>query len=91
MIIITFIYQILKVWRFGDYKLYTSLKLLAEILGIPSPKDDIDGSQVSKVYYVDKNVERIVQYCEKDVITIAQIFLRFRNEKLLTEDQIEYR
>ena len=81
----------LQLWRFGDYKHYTSLKLLAEILGIPSPKDDIDGSQVSKVYYVDKNVERIVQYCEKDVITVAQIFLRFRNEKLLTEDQIEYR
>lgn len=78
-------------WRFGDYKHYTSLKLLAKVLGIPSPKDDIDGSQVSNVYYIDKDVDRIVRYCEKDVITIAQIFLRFRNEKLLTEDQIEYR
>lgn len=75
-------------WKFGDYKHYTSLKLLAEVLGIPSPKDDIDGSQVADVYYKEKNIDRIVRYCEKDVITIAQVLLRFCNKPLLKENQI---
>lgn len=75
-------------WRFGDYKNYTSLKLLAEVLGIPSPKDDIDGSEVAHVYYIEKNIDRIVTYCEKDVVTIAQIVLRFMNEPLLESEEI---
>lgn len=78
----------LELWRFGDYKHYTSLKLLTAILGIPSPKDDIDGSEVAKVYYQEKNLERIVTYCEKDTIAVAQILLKFNNENLLTEHQI---
>ncbi len=75
-------------WRFGDFKHFTSLKLLAHVLGIPSPKDDIDGSQVGHVYYKEKNLERIVTYCEKDVVTIAQVFLRLRNEDLLLEEEL---
>ncbi len=75
-------------WRFGDFKHYTSLKLLAEILGIPSPKDDIDGSMVAEVFYSKDGIDRIVSYCEKDVVTIAQIILRFRNEPLLEPDEI---
>ena len=78
----------LHLWRFGDYKHYTSLKLMAYVLGIPSPKDDIDGSQVAGVYYKEKNLDRIVQYCEKDVITVAQVILKLRNEPLLTEKEI---
>jgi uncharacterized protein YprB with RNaseH-like and TPR domain len=78
----------LHLWRFGDYKHYTSLKLMAHVLGIPSPKDDIDGSQVAEVYYNEKKLERIVSYCEKDVVTVAQIFLRLRNESLLDENEI---
>lgn len=78
----------LELWRFGDYKHYTSLKLLTSILGIPSPKDDIDGSEVAKVYYQEKNIQRIVTYCEKDTIAVAQILLRFNNENLLSENQI---
>lgn len=78
----------LELWKFGDYKHYTSLKLLTEILGIPSPKDDIDGSEVSKVYYVEKNIERIVKYCEKDTIAVAQVLLKFNNQKLLKEVDI---
>ena len=73
-------------WRFGDFKHYTSLKLLAEVLGIPSPKDDIDGSEVAHVFYVEKNIDRIVTYCEKDVVTIAQVVLRFKNEPLLESE-----
>lgn len=78
----------LHLWRFGDYKHYTSLKLMAHVLGIPSPKDDIDGGQVAGVYYKEKNLDRIVQYCEKDVITVAQVILKLRNEPLLTEKEI---
>jgi len=78
----------LHLWRFGDYKHYTSLSLMAHVLGIPTPKDDIDGSQVARVYYEEKNIDRIITYCEKDVITIAQIVLRLRNETLLETDEI---
>lgn len=80
----------MELWRFGDFKHYTSLKLMAYVLGIPSPKEDIDGSMVRDVYYEEKDLERIIHYCERDVITVSQVFLRLRNEKLLTEDQIIY-
>ena len=78
----------MELWKFGDYKHFTSLKLLTNILGIPSPKDDIDGSQVKDVYYKEKNIDRIITYCEKDVIAIAQVFLRFRREELLIDDEV---
>ena len=78
----------LEMWKFGDYKQYTSLKLLTAILGIPSPKDDIDGSEVANVYYKEKNIQRIVTYCEKDIIAVAQILLRFNNQELLKEKDI---
>lgn len=74
-------------WRFGDYKNYTSLKLLAAALGVPSPKDDIDGSMVADVYWKEKNTERIVTYCQKDVLTVANIILKFKNLPLLQEAQ----
>ena len=80
----------LHLWRFGDYKHYTSLKLMAHVLGIPSPKEDIDGSQVAGVYYKEKDLPRIVCYCERDVITVAQIFLKLRNEKQLKENEITH-
>ena len=78
----------LELWKFGDYKHYTSLKLLTKTLGIPSPKDDIDGSEVAKVYYKENNLQRIVKYCEKDTIAVAQLLLRFNNEELLEEKNI---
>ena len=78
----------LELWKFGDYKTYTSLKLMAHVLGIPSPKDDIDGSQVHSVFYKEKDIDRIVIYCEKDTITVAQILLRLRNEAILGNDEI---
>lgn len=78
----------LELWKFGDYKHFTSLKLLTHILGIPSPKDDIDGSQVREVFYKEKDIDRIAIYCQKDTVTVAQILLRFRNEELLDEDEI---
>lgn len=78
----------MELWRFGDYKHFTSLNLLTHILGIPSPKEDIDGSQVANVYYKEKDLDRIVRYCERDTIAIAQVLLKFRNEELLSDDEI---
>ncbi|MGB5238152.1 MAG: 3'-5' exonuclease [Flavobacteriaceae bacterium] len=78
----------MELWKFGDYKHYTSLKLLAHVLGIPSPKEDMDGSMVREVYYKDKDIDRIVAYCELDVITLAQVFLKMRSEDLLKEDEL---
>jgi hypothetical protein len=78
----------LELWKFGDYKHFTSLKLLTKVLGVPSPKDDIDGSEVAHVYYVENNIDRIITYCEKDVIAVAQIFLRLRREDILVDDEI---
>ena len=78
----------LELWKFGDYKHYTSLKLLTAILGIASPKDDIDGSEVAQVYYQEKDLERIVAYCEKDTLAVAQVLLRFNNQALLADSEI---
>ena len=78
----------MELWKFGDYKSFTSLKLLTKILGIPSPKGDIDGSQVGHVFYVEKDIDRIVTYCEKDVVATAQVFLRFRREPILVDDEV---
>lgn len=79
----------MELWKFGDYKNYTSLNLLAHALGIPTPKDDIDGSMVATVFYNEKNLNRIVTYCQKDVITLAQIYLRLNAEKIIQEQNID--
>jgi len=80
----------MELWRFGDYKNFTSLRLLTNVLNIPSPKDDIDGSEVNYVYWVENDIDRIVTYCEKDVIAVAQILLRFRAEEMLVPEEIKH-
>jgi hypothetical protein len=80
----------MELWKFGDYKSYTSLKLLAAVLGFPSPKDDIDGSEVGRVYWQEGDLERISLYCEKDVLATAQLFLRYQRKPILEEDQIKH-
>ena len=80
----------LELWKFGDYKNYTSLKLLTAVFGIPTPKDDIDGSQVAGVYYKEKNIERIATYCQKDVVATAQVFLRMQNIQGFETGNIEF-
>ena len=75
-------------WKFGDYKHYTSLNLLAHVLQIPTSKTDMDGSMVKQVYYEEKNLPRIVEYCERDIIVVANILMRFYNRPLLTEENI---
>jgi DNA polymerase elongation subunit (family B) len=79
----------MEMWKFGDVKSFTSLRLLAAVLGFSSPKDDMDGSNVSEVYWQDRDIERIATYCEKDVIATVQLFLRFRRQPLLNPEQIE--
>ncbi len=76
-------------WKFGDFKNFTSLELLTTILDIPSPKDDIDGSMVAKVYYEEKDLNRIIRYCEKDVLAIARILIRFMNLPAIPDDRVE--
>ena len=81
----------MELWKFGDFKSYTSLKLLARVFDIPSPKDDIDGSMVNTVYWIERDTERIVEYCQKDVLTLAQVLLRFHCEPLIKTQNIEYK
>lgn len=78
----------LDLWKFGDYKNYTSLELMATIFGIPTPKNDIDGSQVYRVYWEEQNLTRIVEYCQKDVLTLARLLMRFKGEALIEDHQI---
>jgi predicted PolB exonuclease-like 3'-5' exonuclease len=78
----------MELWKFGDFKNFTSLELLASVFNVPTPKDDIDGSQVWSVYWNDNDLERIKTYCQKDVVTVAQLLLRFRGEDLIEEHDI---
>lgn len=79
----------MELWKFGDYKSFTSLKTLTALFGIPTPKDDIDGSEVARVYYKERDLQRISVYCQKDVVATAQVFLRLMNEPLIKEENIE--
>ena len=80
----------MELWRFGDYKHYTSIKLLSALFNIPTPKDDIDGSQVARVYYEEKDLERIKTYCQKDTLTVAQLLLKYKGQDLIKEENIEF-
>ena len=80
----------MELWRFGDYKNYTSIKLLAALFNIPTPKDDIDGSQVAGIYWKEKDLERIKIYCQKDTLTVAQLLLKYKGETLILENNIEF-
>lgn len=78
----------MELWKFGDYKHYTSIALLCHIFKVPTPKDDISGADVAKVYYEENDLDRIKTYCEKDVIALIQLFLKFRNEPLIKDENI---
>jgi 3'-5' exonuclease len=79
----------MELWKFGDYKNYTSLNLLSYLLGIPSSKTDIDGSKVAEVYWKDKDISRIVRYCQNDVIALVRLFLKLKGNDMLTDEKIE--
>ncbi len=80
----------MELWKFGDFKAYTSLALLCHVFNIPTPKDDISGADVARVYYEDKDLERIKVYCEKDVVALIQLFLRMRGDSLVDDSDIHY-
>ncbi|MCB9233974.1 MAG: ribonuclease H-like domain-containing protein [Bacteroidia bacterium] len=80
----------MELWKFGDYKSFTSLDLLTAILGVPSPKDDMDGSEVGRVFWEEKNYSRIKDYCEQDVLATAQVMLRMCREDMVRPENIEY-
>ncbi|WP_297098629.1 3'-5' exonuclease [uncultured Draconibacterium sp.] len=79
----------LQLWKFGDYKHYTSLSLLCELFNIPTPKDDIDGSQVAKVYWEENDIDRIVKYCEKDTMAVANLLLKYKGDKIIPFENLE--
>jgi len=80
----------MELWKFGDYKHYTSLDLLTAIFDIPSPKSDINGSQVNEVYWEEGDVKRIAEYCQNDVVAIAQLFRAYQAKELWQESELEY-
>ncbi|MFO7978473.1 MAG: ribonuclease H-like domain-containing protein, partial [Bacteroidales bacterium] len=80
----------MELWKFGDYKNYTSLALLAALFDIPTPKDDIDGSDVARVYYEDNDLERIAIYCSKDVVTTARLYLKYLNLGVLDDEYVSF-
>ena len=79
----------MELWKFGDFKSYTSLELLATAFSIPTPKDDIKGSDVAQVYWNDHDLPRIVTYCQKDVVTIVNLVLRFKGKPTLGDEAIQ--
>ncbi len=79
----------LQLWKFGDYKHYTSLALLCALFNIPTPKDDIDGSQVARVYYEENDLDRIVRYCEKDTLAVANLFLKYKGLPIIPYEKME--
>lgn len=79
----------MELWKFGDFKSFTSLNLLTHVFDIPTPKDDIDGSQVGQVYWEDGDIDRIATYCEKDTLTVAQLLLRYRGEPLVKPENFQ--
>jgi 3'-5' exonuclease len=78
----------LQLWKFGDYKHYTSLSLLCELFNIPTPKDDIDGSQVARIFWEEKDIDRIVRYCEKDTLAVANLLLKYKGDQIIPMENL---
>jgi 3'-5' exonuclease len=78
----------LELWKFGDYKSFTSLDLLAAVFNIPSSKSEIDGSQVNATYYIDNDLEKIARYCKEDVVVLAQLYLKLNTLDSIPQDNI---
>ncbi|SMB87694.1 hypothetical protein SAMN00120144_1394 [Hymenobacter roseosalivarius DSM 11622] len=83
-------FDTMELWKFGDRKSFTSLPLLAAMFGIPTPKDDISGADVARVYYNEKDLPRIVKYCQKDIITTARLLQKFRGDEPFHDDAVVY-
>ncbi len=81
----------MELWKFGDYKAYTSLELLCHVFNIPTSKDDINGADVARVYYEESGLDRIANYCSKDVVALAQLYLRLNAYSLVDEGEIFFK
>ena len=79
-----------EMWKFGSYKDSVSLDLLAAVLGIPSPKDELKGADVAKAYWIEDRIEDIKNYCERDVKTLANIALRISGNEIVSDENIEF-
>ena len=80
----------MEMWKFGDYKNYTSLNLLAHVFNLPSPKDEIDGSDVARVFWEEKDLEKIKKYCGKDVITLANVFCMLNTHEPIANENVVF-
>lgn len=78
----------MEMWKFGDFKHFTSLDLLAAVFQIPSSKNNLDGSKVNHVYHHQHDLAGIAEYCRRDVIVLAQLFLKLRGYPLIPEPNI---
>ena len=78
----------MELWKFGDYKHYTSLELLSAVFDIPTPKDDISGADIHTVYWKDHDLERIRTYCQKDVLTVARLFLKYQQQPGIPDENV---
>ena len=85
---IKYVSDTLEMWKYGDHKNYTSLDLLAYTLDIASPKETLDGSKVGECYWEEKDLEKIKEYCERDVVTVAQVYLKLNNMQVLLPEQV---
>jgi 3'-5' exonuclease len=79
----------MEMWKFGDYKHFTSLDLLAAIFDVPSSKTDMEGSRVNHVYHVDKDLNKIAEYCVRDVVVLAQLYLKLKCLSLPHEFRVQ--
>ena len=75
-------------WKFGDFKNYTSLDLLAALFNIESSKGVMDGSMVNEVFYKEKDLTKIAEYCIGDVVTIGQIYLKLKGMATIKPENI---
>ena len=80
----------MRIWKFGDYRNQTSLHLLCTVLNIPTPKKNMEGSEVATVYWHDNNLERIKEYCQKDVVATARLILKFKHIPSLADHEIVF-
>lgn len=79
----------MELWKFGDWKNFTQLALLADLFGLPTSKSDIDGSQVRSVYYEENDLPRIAHYCNQDVALTAQVYLKLMAQEPIVPQKIQ--
>lgn len=95
----------MELWRFGSFKGSTSLELFAHCLGLPSPKQDMTGADVAKVYYEmfdhmkdgelpfeaeSAAIQKIGKYCQGDVVTLANCYRKLKYQSVIASENVIY-